>query len=265
MLSSRWRAEHGLSMLIEHAGQRVLFDGGQGPALLPNLALAGIRANELSALVLSHGHYDHAGGFKELFDAGDLSEKKLYSHPDVFGSRYSRNADGSLKPIGLSWNADDARQAGLEYVPMKGQHSIAPGITAFNEIPQSTSLRRDERLTRDKGHGPEPDPFLDDTSLLVDAPGGPVLVLGCAHAGVVEIMEHIAAVRGLDHFQAVIGGSHLEHAPEFYLLRLVETLDRFRVKTVALNHCTGFTAAARLYRVMPRRFTVAPAGAVFEF
>src|ERR1019366_8643728 len=85
-------AEHGLSLLIEHAGKKVLYDTGQSSAVVSNLSLLGFRPAELDMLVVSHGHYDHTGG---IFHVLQHARKKIpvYAHPGIFQPRYSIAGD----------------------------------------------------------------------------------------------------------------------------------------------------------------------------
>jgi 7,8-dihydropterin-6-yl-methyl-4-(beta-D-ribofuranosyl)aminobenzene 5'-phosphate synthase len=92
-----------------------------------------------------------------------------------------------------------------------------------------------------------------------------VVLLGCAHAGIVEILNDISRITGHLEFHAVIGGTHLGSAADDYVARAIETLRHYRVKKIAVSHCTGFRVAARFAAEFRKEFEPATVGAVFEF
>jgi 7,8-dihydropterin-6-yl-methyl-4-(beta-D-ribofuranosyl)aminobenzene 5'-phosphate synthase len=109
------------------------------------------------------------------------------------------------------------------------------------------------------------DPFNDDLSLLIETSSGPVVLLGCAHAGMVEILDQIAEASGCKEFYAVIGGTHLGSAPDDYVKRAMDAMDRYNVQVVAVSHCTGFRVACAFAARFGERFVNASVGRVFEF
>ena len=94
---------------------------------------------------------------------------------------------------------------------------------------------------------------------------GPVLLLGCAHAGIVEIMEDVSAKTGIKEFHGVIGGTHLGSAPDDYIAKAMDTLKKFKVKVIATSHCTGFHAACTVRTSFPGEFRTASVGDFFDF
>ena len=109
------------------------------------------------------------------------------------------------------------------------------------------------------------DPFNDDGSILLNTESGPVVLLGCAHAGIVEILDELAQKNNINTFHAVIGGSHLGSAPEDYIQKAIESLKKYNVQLIALSHCTGFAVAARLAGIFKDTYTNASVGKSFEF
>jgi len=109
------------------------------------------------------------------------------------------------------------------------------------------------------------DPFNDDLSLMVETPSGPVVLLGCAHAGMVEILDQISEASGYKEFYAVIGGTHLGSAPHEYVRRSMDAMNRYNVQVVAVSHCTGFKVACAFAAEFGDRFANASVGKVFDF
>ena len=109
------------------------------------------------------------------------------------------------------------------------------------------------------------DPFRDDLSLLIETGDGPVVLFGCAHTGIVEILEYISSGTGHRDFYAVIGGTHLNAAPDHYIQETIETLRERNVRIIGVSHCTGFGPACRIAAAFPDRFRQAATGSEFVF
>jgi 7,8-dihydropterin-6-yl-methyl-4-(beta-D-ribofuranosyl)aminobenzene 5'-phosphate synthase len=246
-------AEHGLSLWVEADGLRILFDTGQSGAFLSNAHVLGVAAERPDALVLSHGHYDHTGGLPFL--SGDHEPARLYLHPAAVTPRYSRRPSASPKPIGMpSASAAAINRMGRRVVWTNEPTRISDHVGVAGPIPRNTTYE-------DTG-GPffldpqcsKPDRIIDDQALWIETPRGPVVVLGCAHAGVVNTLDHLAALLGATHFYAVVGGMHLLHANEERLDKTVRALKRYSVEVLAPCHCTGTAAINYLKDRLPDSF-----------
>ncbi len=257
-------AEHGLSFWIETPGLRVLFDTGPGPGWARNAEALGIDPARAEAVALSHGHYDHTGGLVQALRLAP--QARLYLHPGALVNRYSFKT-GQPRSIGIP---DAVREAvrGLPVERVRWTPTptlLAPGVGLTGTIPRATgyedtggSFYRDEAKRF-------PDPIDDDQALWLETSEGVVVVLGCAHAGVVNTLEAIRAHSGGQPFRAVLGGMHLETADETRLYRTVADLKRLEVQALAPCHCTGAAATARLRAEWGARGWVCAAGTRFEF
>ncbi len=259
--------EHGLSFLIEN-GETTLFDTGQGVGLVSNLKAMGKDSNAVNRIIISHGHYDHTGGLMPFLNERDEGIP-VHIHDEAFIPKLARIElpDKNLDiPIGLQQTRDEYEDAGAQFTGVSGFNRISETIRTISDIPRPKEWRSwDTRLKRSTGGKVSDDPFNDDLSLVVETGSGPVLLLGCAHAGIIEIMEAVKNETGHDEFYAVIGGTHLESAAPDYLSRTADVLMRFKVQVIAPSHCTGFTAASFLRENFPDKFRTASVGDTFEF
>jgi 7,8-dihydropterin-6-yl-methyl-4-(beta-D-ribofuranosyl)aminobenzene 5'-phosphate synthase len=259
--STFW-GEHGLAFLIETESGRVLFDTGQsGTVLLHNLDLLDIEPKAISALAISHAHYDHTGGLPALLD--QVAGIPLYAHPDLFRERFSRR-EGSLKSVGLSLTKEELEQRltlRLSAEPME----ILPGVWTTGEITDRAEPegRSAHHLVRGM-EGWEPDPYRDDMALVLETEAGLVVLCGCCHAGLLNTLAHVHRTFG-PGITVVAGGTHLLHADEAHLWRVIEVLRELGVPRLYLNHCTGQRAYVTLAQAFDEEMAPCPAGTRLSF
>ncbi len=260
-------AEHGLAMLIEQ-DDITLLDTGQGFGLINNMKVLGKDPAKVTRLLLSHGHFDHTGGIMPFLQARG-SAIPVFAHQSAFAAEVAQiptGADPIEVPIGMRASREEMEKAGAEFRPMSGFQKITDKIAALTEVKRPEGWKTwDVRLKQKDGAVSIDDPFNDDCSLILMTDSGPVVLLGCAHAGIVEILDDLSERTGYREFHAVIGGTHLETAPAEYVEKAVAALKKYRVKKIAVSHCTGFSIACRIAREFPGEFANASVGAVFEF
>ena len=254
--------EHGFSALIERDNERILFDTGQGVGLVHNAKLLGVDFAGISDVILSHGHYDHTGGLKSfLYETGEV---KITAHPHIFQPKYAQHG-GSLRYIGIPFSPEAIEGWGGILRLTEDPAEVAPGITTTGTVPRRTSFEQgDKNLLVKTENGLQEDPLLDDLSLIIDTPHGLVVVLGCAHAGLINTLTHIKDLTGKDSFHWVVGGTHLGfHGPEL-LEEVIQKLQAFSIDYIGVSHCTGLYAGARLAQERGEGFRFCNVGTVIE-
>jgi 7,8-dihydropterin-6-yl-methyl-4-(beta-D-ribofuranosyl)aminobenzene 5'-phosphate synthase len=255
-------AEHGLSLWLEAGGCRILFDTGQGLALGHNAEALGIPLARADAVVLSHGHYDHTGGLALLLLQG-RRHLPVYAHPEAMSTRYVRR-DGEAREIGMP---DEARQALARWGAFRSSRAsltVCGGVHLTGAIPRLTDFEEETGAFFLDGECREPDPLVDDQAAFVETRAGTVVLLGCAHAGVVNTLVRVESLtKGTVH--AVIGGMHLAGAGPERIAATVRALVDRDTRRVVPCHCTGLPATAALVRELGDRCTPGHAGLVLEF
>jgi 7,8-dihydropterin-6-yl-methyl-4-(beta-D-ribofuranosyl)aminobenzene 5'-phosphate synthase len=257
-------AEHGLSFHVQCGERSLLFDTGQTNLAVINADTLRLPLDHLEAIVLSHGHYDHTGGVPSVFDA--VPSVRVYLHPAALEKKFSRNAKGQLREIGMSDCVKQSiRQRAGGFNQTKGRTEIVEGVFATGEIPRATTYEDtggafflDAECTR-------PDPLIDDQALAIDLGHSVVLLLGCAHSGVVNTLNHVHHLTGGKPVSALIGGMHLGSAGDERIQQTIARLRDTQLEMLAPAHCTGWPASAKLWQAFPDIFRPAGVGTVFEF
>ena len=116
-----------------------------------------------------------------------------------------------------------------------------------------------------QGESFSPDPISDDASLLIETATDPVLLLGCAHAGVLNILDHLQDTLKIRKLRAILGGTHLMFFSPERIAAVIQRFEDFDVELVGVSHCTGMKAAVALGAHFKDRFAAAAAGSVFSF
>lgn len=255
--------EHGLSLWVEYNGRKLLFDTGQRGAVVTNAALLGVDLRETEAIILSHGHSDHTGGLRDVLEF--IGRRvPVYAHTDIFTAH--RVSSPSDKYIGIPYAREALEAAGADFFLTAEPLEIFPGLWLSGEVLRESCVEAgDARMYVYRGEERVPDPLADDLSIYAVTPAGLVILLGCAHAGVMNITEHARAVTGVEKVAAVLGGTHLGPADAVQIEATVSYLKALDLRVLAANHCTGLPVAARLAGIFGDRFAFAAAGETFEF
>lgn len=256
-------SEHGWAALVETGGRRVLLDTGSGSSFLPNADRAGVDLLSLDALVLSHGHYDHTGALAALLErTGPLD---VFAHPAIFEQTFADRGDGVRQFIGMPLEREQYEQLGARFHLSPESVEVVPGVRTTGYVPRTVtgSVPAPHLLrTRDGVTGPED--FPDDLSLVLDADDGIVILTGCAHAALPNILARAAGIAPDRRIWALLGGTHLVASQPDEVRRLARYLAECGVVALGPSHCTGDASAAVLREAFPGRFLEIAAGRVIR-
>ncbi len=222
-------AGHGLSLYLEAAGKRILFDAGQSGAFASNAEALGVDLKAVELAVLSHGHYDHGGGMAAFRQVDP--QAPIYVNQAAFAPYFH----GPDKFIGLP---ADFPQEGL--VLTRGRQEIAPGLTL---VPCPGAC--DPEMLMKTDHGFRRDDFSHEQALYIEEAGKTILLTGCAHCGVLNLLERFRP-------NVLIGGFHLRGLDAEAVARTARAMAAFDT-TFYTGHCTGTAAFAILKQVLGPR------------
>lgn len=244
------KAEHGLSFHVQNGRDSFLFDTGQSELLLQNASVLGIDLSGVRAVALSHGHFDHTGGLPALWSLAPKAG--LFLHPAALQPRYARRPEGHAHAVGMTAPVRVAvRQEAAWIRAATGVVEVHPGLFLTGEIPRVSDFEDvGGPFVLDEA-GLVPDPIVDDQALFFDTRDGLVVVLGCAHAGVVNTLRHIRDLTRDRPIHAVLGGMHLLTASAQRIERTFEALRELKVLRLGPAHCTGTLPTARLWTEFP--------------
>lgn len=256
-------AHHGLSLLLTaRVGGRshtLLFDAGPAAATFQrNTEILGVDFASVEAVVLSHGHWDHAGGLLAAVEsiARSRGGKRFtcYVHPGMFRQRATKRPDGQLYVNELVPDPERLSAAGADVVNTRAPQSVADGaFYVSGEIPRVTSYEEGvpNHLTRSAdGSAWEPDPLImDERFVSVNVKGkGQFVFSACSHAGLINVLTHARSVFPAVPLYGAMGGLHLSGINERVIPQTVADLKQFGLKLLAPGHCTGWRALSHMAR-----------------
>jgi 7,8-dihydropterin-6-yl-methyl-4-(beta-D-ribofuranosyl)aminobenzene 5'-phosphate synthase len=257
-------AEWGLSILVESDEQTVLFDTGMSLSASHNAGEMGIDLKQVDKIVLSHGHCDHTGGLKQiLLDIG--REIEVIAHPGIWAAKYGYHGGEVPDYIGIPFHRQTLESLGARFHLSREPVRISDNIITTGEIPMITEYETIEtRLKVKEGKRFKQDTFPDDLALIITTGAGLVVILGCAHRGVINTLYHARKLTGVEAIYGVYGGCHLIGATEERIWLTIAALKELEVQQLGFGHCTGLEAAAIMAREFGDRFLFNITGTVIS-
>lgn len=250
--------EHGLSLYIETAKHKLLFDLGASSLFAKNAPALGVDLKAIDTVILSHGHYDHGGGLKTFLNVNDKAV--IYIEKDAFGDYYSERISGT-EYIGL----DKSLSQNSRIVFVDNDMILDDELKLFSGVNIV-----DERFTPNKklkiriGTEYREDDFAHEQNLIINSDGVKVLVAGCAHNGITNIIRKFVKMEGADP-DYVISGFHLsnpssgKNEDETVIYRVGNSLKKHSTRYFTC-HCTGIEPYKKLKEILNNKVEYFAAG-----
>ncbi len=258
--------EHGFSAFLETEKGNFLFDTGRGRTVVHNAAVLKKDLTSINKIVLSHAHGDHTGGLPEVLSTLPSKQINVLAHPDIFADRF-REKNNQRTYGGIPFTRGYLEKMGARFVFNKEYREIEGGVFLTGEVPRETSFETGDMGNRFivRGGAVEPDVILDDQSLVIHTRKGILIVLGCAHAGIVNVVNHTIKMSGEDHIYGIVGGTHIGLSGDEQRDKTVEALKDYAIENLIPAHCTGPETVFRMKEAFGENVRFAHVGTMFEF
>ena len=271
LYESPYLGQHGVSFLLEGVSgkerKNILVDVGQNSeALLNNIKTMDIAPSIIDTVVLTHCHYDHTQGIADMLRQVGKRYLPVIAHTDIFRLHFI--TEPYHRHVGIM--PDDSKaeieRAGGSLSLGKKPFIIMPGIMTTGEVQRRTDFEKMNIALKTIENGKIVDDLmLDDISVIANIKDkGLVIITGCSHAGIINIVNYAKEITGVSNVEAVIGGLHLVDAADDVINRTVEELNHLNMSWISAGHCTGFKAQAKIYLAFGKRFSPLHTGMEFS-
>jgi 7,8-dihydropterin-6-yl-methyl-4-(beta-D-ribofuranosyl)aminobenzene 5'-phosphate synthase len=267
-------AEHGYSVLLtvvrEGRSESVLYDAGLGrKTVLHNMDVLEVKATDLRAVILSHGHADHHGGLEGIFQRIARPRMPLVLHPDVWRERrivFPTGQEVSMPPPSHT----DLDREGVEIIEERSPTLLLDGmVLVTGQVDRVTDFEKGFPIQQmHTDHGWEPDTWIwDDQAVVCNVKDkGLVVLSACSHAGAINMLKHAQRLTGIDKVHAFVGGFHLSGGLfEPIISRTIAELVAIGPDIIVPGHCTGWRATHELARQLPEAYIQTSVGTRLHF
>jgi len=244
--------EWGQSLLVEADGQKILFDTGPTGMITRNAAALGVDIGSVDRIVLSHGHYDHTGGLQEvltkILESGKHPDGiEIIAHPDIFTPKHFYIKDLVEKYIGIPFPREELEALGARFNLSEASVKLSENMLTTGEVEITVDFEKiDKDLHVKEGGVQVHDKLADDLGIIIKTDQGLVILLGCAHRGLINTLLHARKITGIKEIYAIIGGTHLISADKEQMQSTIDAVKGFNIKKLGVSHCTGLKSAAIL-------------------
>lgn len=223
-------SEHGLSFYIKVEGEEFLFDTGASDLFLKNAKILDIDLNKVNTVILSHSHYDHTGGLEYLMN------KQVYIHDTFFNQKYKK-INNDFLDIGVPKNKIFyERVNNHKFIQINNTLNIANDIYLFSHFKNKDNkdyfyIKKNNELKKDM--------FLDEIAMVIKTIKGLIIITGCSHTGIINIINKAISITKKRTIYALFGGLHLSKLSKEENIKIAKNLLEYKIEHIGISHCTG--------------------------
>jgi 7,8-dihydropterin-6-yl-methyl-4-(beta-D-ribofuranosyl)aminobenzene 5'-phosphate synthase len=247
-LDKPYLAESGLSFLIETDDAKIIFDTGFSPLFLSNARKMGIDMKDITGVAISHGHNDHTNGLPSLAALLNQVGRRvpLVLHPGCLEKKWWRNKDGTLEDIGMPRDREFF-ESQYDIITADMPMELGENLYFLGEIPRTMRAANEPiGLIANQVNSMIPDFVQDDSAIVFDGKDGLVVINGCAHSGLVNILAYVKDLFPEKPIDAVVGGFHMLSKNPVWLSEMGENLKKYQPRRIYPCHCTDEASRAHL-------------------
>lgn len=260
-----YKSEHGLSLLIESGDRHILFDTGQSGLFLENAKIAQTDLSTVDAVVLSHGHYDHTGGFPYFENERQVS---VYLQKNALRKKVSYKKDEDNYYFnGIPWLEEITAQEPLAKLTLLNDEivEIFPNIYLISKIPYVTEFEHfNPKFFIETEEGYVQDDMSDEQILVVVEGNTMHIIAGCSHPGIINCIYEAKRHFPDKHIGVIVAGMHLVDAGEYRRQKTIEALLQENFELLVPMHCTGMYSIVQLKMAFEDRCKIVSTGDFFE-
>ncbi|MEJ5273419.1 MAG: MBL fold metallo-hydrolase [Spirochaetota bacterium] len=283
-------AEHGLCLLIE-ADKKILFDTGQSPKFIENAKFLGIDIENIDYLVVSHGHYDHAGGIEafckinkkaQIFIGEGFFTPKFKDKSKFIGIKDLIYKNDNLKSRFNFVNKITNICTNFYILPkikiennwdthFEGMYIADNNIKSINNINNIKDKSEIKNFTNNKDKNNnidnieryQIDQFEDEIALIIEKDDKINIISGCSHRGITNVIQMALNLFNRQS-NLVLGGFHISNLDDYNMQRFIEKLSHFPIDKIGCCHCTGIEKFAKLKNVFGEKVFYNSTGNIIE-